>query len=1081
LSPDGRRIAEFLPPASSPDPEDLTERSATLTVTDVDDGRVVYSTTISGVVVRNNVTFFSPLDAAQATRFMQASVSLAFNAEGTRLAVVLSRTTNDSVPTSRGGGGGGLILGKTECELAVHDLTTGKVLFLRAMTDRFSVNVIALTPDNGRVIVSTGRLLPASLPPTPTQGGGLGFVPTMERPQWSVEVFDAATGASLPDLPIPPNHSVAAVSPDCTRIALIPAEFAGPDDVKVWPLTVVDAVTGQTIRVIDVPAEILNIIFSPNGAHVAGHGSNLASVVQVWKLSTGEQIKIRGNADSIDQIAFLPDGRHLVTLDSRRLVKIWDLTPPSDRSRVQMGNTYRNVGALGVGAFSTQVSADGTRSLTQPGLANPPNPFGPRPKVEFVVHDESGAVVAHFFPPFVEGVPAILPDPSITFSADGTKIAVCLSSQSAGRTGNDRRGGGMLGGFGAGDLGMGDGFGPGGGSGRGGLGWGPPLGDLWVVWDVTADRELRRLEWPAGQPGGFVLKRAVFSRDGRLMATQCEPSAGGRGRNIEKMIRIWNVQTGMVVRDLTFADAMDLAFSPDGRQVAIAGNQTSSTNLFDGWYVRLLDLTDGTESRKFDTKRASVSDVCFSPDGRWLAGYLGTGTFGDGLHSGGFAAVWDATAGGESRELAGVGVYDTIKDLVFSPDSSRLATLEEGTTGRCKIKVWDPATGQELLALSESELVSYIRFSADGSKLYVFDSRGRKAYDASPLPARHEALDFVSGADDIYKRVATLQEFAARLDSLTLSPELKANAIRLWSPLPQFSPLLSANVNDFTISLLFRPDADGTDYGPLLQAAERLKAEQPESDFAWMAFGGALYRLGRYNEALAALARADELTKARNGSRPSTLAFLSMAHHRLNEPKKAQETLARLRDVLKSEPWSTRLAAAGPAGLREDLRGFYVQAEQEIAGRVAQLDFVLPPPDNMSPNTIVFRAGLAEPEYTTTLQLAAELKAVNPDNAAHWLCYGGALFRLRRYDDALTALTHVRDLDPNSLPPTLRAAPTAFLAMTYQSLGQTEKAKQELVRLRQELQAAPIDRLAPLSIYYGAFYAEPETLIEPKK
>ena len=55
----------------------------------------------------------------------------------------------------------------------------------------------------------------------------------------------------------------------------------------------------------------------------------------------------------------------------------------------------------------------------------------------------------------------------------------------------------------------------------------------------------------------------------------------------------------------------------------------------------------------------------------------------------------------------------------------------------------------------------------------------------------------------------------------------------------------------------------------------------------------ALYRVGRYREALAPLT-----SQAREGV-PAALAFLAMAQHRLGEPRQAREALARLREVMK--------------------------------------------------------------------------------------------------------------------------------------------------------------------------------------
>jgi dipeptidyl aminopeptidase/acylaminoacyl peptidase len=170
-----------------------------------------------------------------------------------------------------------------------------------------------------------------------------------------------------------------------------------------------------------------------------------------------------------------------------------------------------------------------------------------------------------------------------------------------------------------------------------------------------------------------------------------------------------------------------------------------------------------------------VVAVVFSPDGRRLATFPRP-QFAAGDDRG-HAYLWDAEAGGPPRVLAGHG--DTVTDLAFSPDGRRLATLAGGRTPRWEVKVWDAATGQEVLTLLDPEQATAVRFAADGHKLYLF-SHDRRAYDASPLPPALEAPDVA----DRLAPAATRQEVAAQLDALALSPELKAKAAAMARLLP---------------------------------------------------------------------------------------------------------------------------------------------------------------------------------------------------------------------------------------------------------------------------------------------------------
>jgi WD40 repeat protein len=51
--------------------------------------------------------------------------------------------------------------------------------------------------------------------------------------------------------------------------------------------------------------------------------------------------------------------------------------------------------------------------------------------------------------------------------------------------------------------------------------------------------------------------------------------------------------------------------------------------------------------------------------------------------------------------------------VAFSPDGGRLATASQDTTAR----IWDAASGQELLKLTHDDAVNAAAFSPDGGRL----------------------------------------------------------------------------------------------------------------------------------------------------------------------------------------------------------------------------------------------------------------------------------------------------------------------------------------------------------------------------
>ena len=98
-------------------------------------------------------------------------------------------------------------------------------------------------------------------------------------------------------------------------------------------------------------------------------------------------------------------------------------------------------------------------------------------------------------------------------------------------------------------------------------------------------------------------------------------------------------------------------------------------------------------------------------------------------------------------------------------------------------------------------------------------------------------------------------------------------------------------------SFVRAPDGRRDDYLRALRRAEAAVRLAPENGTYLKTLGVALYRVGRYEEALEALRRAIALdTAKRGGPTPTELAFLAMAHHRLGHAAEARAGL----DVLRS-------------------------------------------------------------------------------------------------------------------------------------------------------------------------------------
>jgi WD40 repeat protein len=386
---------------------------------------------------------------------------------------------------------------------------------------------------------------------------------------------------------------------------------------------------------------ITAVAFSPDGTLVATAGRDHAACV--WDRATG-RLRHRIHDDEVDfqSVTFSPDSRRLVLTGCKfgrtegTFLLIHDTVTGQELYR--LGGHEQPVSALWFTpgeSFLVSVSADQVlrwdlntgRSVEQRGQDWPTGVVAlapDRPVLAFASNKRDDPLIQLLNPVTgqtlftIDGELKEVPDPQVPdrtqtklVKPEQSIVALALSS------------GGKL------------------------LASGSPFEAI-RLWDGATGHLVRALDDPQG---GIAL---AFSPDNKYLASG----------TINGVVRLWDVATGKEVRKFPGFKAWvnALAFSPDGKTLAVAGAESRTLYLW--------DVATGKDLRPGPGHRGAVQAVGFSADGRLLT------TAGCGRDDAGQSVcVWEAATG---KLLNQFGKFDArVLAYAFSAGSKKLAVAEE--------------------------------------------------------------------------------------------------------------------------------------------------------------------------------------------------------------------------------------------------------------------------------------------------------------------------------------------------------------------------------------------------------------------
>ena len=244
--------------------------------------------------------------------------------------------------------------------------------------------------------------------------------------------------------------------------------------------------------------------------------------------------------------------------------------------------------------------------------------------------------------------------------------------------------------------------------------------DLWLavrddesmkIFDVASGRELKTIALQSGKQADpsieMFASKFLFSRNRQMLSAVSD-------RNKIKLV---DVASGNTLHTLSGHDAssstiVGISFSDDGKLLASSATDNQ---------IKLWDVASGREVRTLSGAAMPITDIAFSPDGKsiTLAGQQAVSS-------------WELTTGGVRRAVALPDDYAGAGLVGMSERGSLLSAdgklVVAGSNNQPLAKVWEVSTGRELqgVSLTEGKELRNAAFTRDGTVLALVEGNNQK-------------------------------------------------------------------------------------------------------------------------------------------------------------------------------------------------------------------------------------------------------------------------------------------------------------------------------------------------------------------